>query len=123
MESAVWTDREGRRWNVTITVGTLKCVNQLVDVNLLDVLDGVVEPRSRRVRTGAHLQQILKTHCRECPQHLLPHGDPGAPAGTRNHHAGVDYQRPLPMATISTAALHGVPRTPADKVLLIRPPG
>ncbi len=40
---------------------------------ICDVTDcgcsGVVEPRSRRVRTGAHLQHILKTHCRSCPQH------------------------------------------------------
>ncbi len=42
MESAVWTDREGRRWSVTITVGTLKRVKELVEVNLLDVFDGVL---------------------------------------------------------------------------------
>ena len=42
MESAAWTDGEGRRWSTTITVGTLKRVQELVDVNLLDVFDGVL---------------------------------------------------------------------------------
>ena len=41
-QTAFWTDSEGRRWSTAITVGTLKRVRDLVDVNLLDVFDGVL---------------------------------------------------------------------------------
>jgi len=44
-QTASWTDNEGRRWNTTVTVGTLKRVKDLVDVNLLDVFDGVLLSR------------------------------------------------------------------------------
>jgi len=41
-QSAFWTDRQDRRWSTAITVGPLKRVRDLVDVNLLDVFDGVL---------------------------------------------------------------------------------
>jgi len=41
-QAAFWTDSEGRRWSTAITVGTLKRVTNLVDVNLLDVFDGIL---------------------------------------------------------------------------------
>jgi hypothetical protein len=40
MDAPAWTDCEGRRWSTVITVGAIKRVQQLVDVNLLEVFDG-----------------------------------------------------------------------------------
>lgn len=43
--TAFWTDSEGRRWSTAVTVGTLKRVRDLIDVNLLDVFDGALLAR------------------------------------------------------------------------------
>lgn len=39
-ESCTWTDSGGRKWVVSITVGTIKRVKDLIGVDLLGVLDG-----------------------------------------------------------------------------------
>ncbi len=42
MPATTWTDSENRSWSCTITVATVKRVQQLAEVNLLEAFDGLL---------------------------------------------------------------------------------
>lgn len=67
MDSAQWTDGDGRKWSVSITVGTIKRVQEMVDVNLVDVFSGTLLNRlaEEPVLLANTLYAVCKTQADE----------------------------------------------------------